>query len=262
MEENEALEAGSLTPMIIGLLGGFIGSLFGIGGGSLMTPLMAAIGYNIKLVIPASLLAIVGTSLGGIDVYARRGLVNYSMALRIEPAAILGAIIASRISLGLPPVVLKAVLFAVVVYIAFSMARSAIKGEVGGEYGHLGGGEPPLKLQGLALLGKFLAGFLSALVGIGGGIITVPVLKKILRFDMKESVATAKLAVGITASAGAITYALHGAMNACLALQLGLGTVIGAYLGALTGTRVSSRSLTLMFSMLMIIIAVIMLVRR
>ncbi|MEB3844272.1 MAG: sulfite exporter TauE/SafE family protein [Desulfurococcales archaeon] len=251
-----------LLPILVGLLGGFLGSLFGIGGGSLMTPLLVATGYDIKTVVPASLVAIVGTSISGLDVYARHNMVNYKIAFRIEPAAILGAIIASRIALELPGLVLKIVLFTVLIYIGIDMLRASRRVEEEKSYGVMTGVEPPPRLQVLGAIGKLGAGFLSALVGIGGGVVTVPVLRRILKFDMKEAIATAKLDVGITASGGAISYALLGVLNPCLALSLGVGTVIGAYIGALTGVRVSSRTLNILFSIFLFSIAVLMLVRR
>ncbi len=250
-----------LLPILVGLLGGFLGSLFGIGGGSLMTPLLVAAGYDIKTVVPASLVAIVGTSISGLDVYARHNMVNYKIAFRIEPAAIFGAIIASRIALKLPSLVLKTVLFIVLLYIGIDMLRAS---RSGGEesYGVMTGVEPPPRLQILGAIGKLGAGFLSALVGIGGGVVTVPVFRRILKFDMKEAIATAKLNVGMTASGGAISYALLGVLNPCLALSLGVGTVIGAYIGALTGVRVSSKTLNILFSIFLFSIAVLMLTRR
>ncbi|MCE4626655.1 MAG: TSUP family transporter, partial [Desulfurococcales archaeon] len=64
--------ADALTFLIFGILGGFLGSILGIGGGSLMTPLLLAAGYDILVAVPASLLAIVGTSIGGLYVYEEK----------------------------------------------------------------------------------------------------------------------------------------------------------------------------------------------
>ena len=83
----------------------------------------------------------------------------------------------------------------------------------------------------LGLIGV-LAGFLSGLFGVGGGVLIVPALVAVCRQDQRQAVATSLLAIGPLALAGVIGYALHGQVDVYLAVPLAIGMVIGAWIGA------------------------------
>ncbi len=245
--------------LIIGIFGGLVGSLLGIGGGSLMTPIMIAAGIDTKTAVAASLLAIVGTSIGGLNVYLREKLADIRLAMLIEPFSILGAITGVMVALRVENIVIKVLLFIVLVYTAYSMAKP--KKEEDGEGLPAGSPIPRNKIM-LGFFFKYIAGLASAMLGIGGGIINVPIIRKIMGLEMKASVATSKLLVGITASAGALGYFIVGILDPCLAFSLSIGTITGAYLGSRLGVKISNRTLQLLFSAVLIVIAVLMLVRR
>lgn len=248
-----------LIVLIIGIFGGFVGSLLGIGGGSLMTPLMIAVGIDTKVAVASSLLAIVGTSIGGLNIYMKEKLVDIRLALMLEPLSTLGAITGVFLALRLDNIIIKILLFGILVYTAYSMIHRPRRDDNEG----LPAGSiiPTNRILAGGLL-KYIAGLASALLGIGGGIVNIPIFRKVIGLNMKTSVATSKLLVGITASAGALGYYIAGVLDPCLAFSLSLGTISGAYLGSKVGVKTSNRTLQLLFSIVLIIIAVLMLVRR
>jgi uncharacterized protein len=99
----------------------------------------------------------------------------------------------------------------------------------------------------LVLIGV-LAGFFSALFGIGGGVIAVPLLVVVARFDVRPATATSLAAIGIVALAGAISYGVHGHVHVGDAALVGLPGAVGALAGASLQQRVSIRWLALGFS--------------
>jgi len=111
----------------------------------------------------------------------------------------------------------------------------------------------------LALIG-LLAGFMSALFGVGGGIVVVPLLILLSAYTPYVATATSLAAIGITALAGTITFAIAGEVDLAHALLVGLPAAVGAAVGATVQQRVRARELSYLFAALLVAIAVWMLV--
>ena len=113
-----------------------------------------------------------------------------------------------------------------------------------------------LKLVGIGLV----AGFFSALFGVGGGIVIVPLLIVLLAFGGRLAAGTSLAAIGITALAGTILYAFEGHVLVGHAALVGLPAAGGAVAGAFLQQRTSPRALTLSFAGLLVALAVWLLV--
>ena len=112
----------------------------------------------------------------------------------------------------------------------------------------------------LVLIG-LVAGFFSALFGVGGGIVIVPMLLVLLRWDIRNATATSLAAIGITATAGVVTYVVHGEVEPIYALLVGVPAAFGAAGGATLQQRVPVRTLSLLFAALLVAIAIRMLLQ-
>ncbi|HEY7729353.1 MAG TPA: sulfite exporter TauE/SafE family protein [Gaiellaceae bacterium] len=99
----------------------------------------------------------------------------------------------------------------------------------------------------LVLIG-LAAGVLSALFGVGGGLLIVPLLILAASFTPREATATSLGAIGLTALAGAVLYALRGEVDVAYAALIGLPAVVGALGGTALQQRVSNRVLTAAFA--------------
>jgi uncharacterized membrane protein YfcA len=208
---------------IVGFIAGFIGTLLGIGGGSVMVPTLVLIGIDIKKVVPASLFAILGTSAGGLRKLYNKGLVDYKLAFTLELASVTGALIGVYFFGKESSSVIEALLGSVLIGTGFLFLYRQKKGGSGGrEYT-----DNPVRLS-MALLISLLAGFLSATLGIGGGVLKVPILVVVLGLEIHKAVSTSKLMVGITALTGVIGYIYTGHLDIILALLLLAGTYLGA----------------------------------
>jgi uncharacterized membrane protein YfcA len=111
----------------------------------------------------------------------------------------------------------------------------------------------------LALIG-LLAGFMSALFGVGGGLVVVPLLILLLAYAPHAATATSLAAIGITALAGAVTFAIAGEVDFAHALLVGLPAAAGAAAGATLQQRVRARELSYLFAAFLVAIAVWLLV--
>jgi uncharacterized membrane protein YfcA len=112
----------------------------------------------------------------------------------------------------------------------------------------------PLVLIGLA------AGFFSALFGVGGGVIVVPLLLLTGRWQERSAMATSLAAIGIIALAGTVSYAFHGELKPGAAAMVGLPAAAGAVAGTALQQRIANRTLSLLFALLLVGVGVKLLV--
>jgi uncharacterized membrane protein YfcA len=112
----------------------------------------------------------------------------------------------------------------------------------------------------LLLIG-IVAGFFSALFGVGGGILIVPLLILAASYAERRAMATSLAAISVTALAGTVAYVLHGHLDLANAALVGIPAMAGAVAGTTIQQRVASRILSLAFAGLLLGIAVTLLVR-
>ena len=103
------------------------------------------------------------------------------------------------------------------------------------------------------------AGFFSALFGVGGGTVIVPLLVLACAWELRSATATSLAAIGITATAGVLTYVVHGEVQPVYAVLLGLPAAVGAAGGAALQQRLPVRTLSFLFAALLVGIAIRML---
>jgi uncharacterized protein len=112
----------------------------------------------------------------------------------------------------------------------------------------------------LVLIG-LVAGFFSALLGVGGGTVIVPLLLVVAKWDMRSASATSLAAIGITATAGVIAYIPYGEVEPLYALLVGVPAALGAAGGATLQQRVPVRTLSFLFAAVLVVIAIRMLLQ-
>jgi uncharacterized protein len=113
----------------------------------------------------------------------------------------------------------------------------------------------------LLILIGLVAGFLSALLGVGGGIVIVPLLMLAGRWEMRSAAATSLAAIGITATAGVVVYVFHGEVKPVYAALVGIPAAFGAFGGTALQQRLPVRTLSYLFAVFLLAIAIRMLVQ-
>lgn len=103
----------------------------------------------------------------------------------------------------------------------------------------------------LVLIG-LVAGFFSALFGVGGGIVIVPLLLLVAAWNARNATATSLAAIGVTALSGVIAYAFHGEVRVGYAALVGLPAAVGAIGGTAIQQRLRTRTLELLFAALLV----------
>lgn len=105
-----------------------------------------------------------------------------------------------------------------------------------------------------------VAGVFSALFGVGGGIIVVPLLVGLVGFESRLATGTSLAAIGITAAAGAVAYGVHGDIKPGAAALVGLPGAVGAVAGVTLQQRLQTRTLALGFAALLAAVGIRLLV--
>lgn len=101
----------------------------------------------------------------------------------------------------------------------------------------------------LVWLGSFIAGFLGALTGLGGGVVLVPLLTSVFGVDIRYAIGASLVSVIATSSGAASTYIKQGLTNLRIGMFLEVATVIGALIGALIGVFISVKALTVVLAL-------------
>lgn len=241
---------------------GFVGALTGLGGGVVLVPLMVlAFGVDLKYAVGASLVAVVATSSGAAAAFVREGFTNIRVAMVLEVATVLGALAGAALA-GVAPREAIAVLFGLAaLYSAYASAASPptdVQRPPDTWSRRLGldgtcptpDGPKPYCVgrvpAGLAVM--FGAGVLSALVGIGGGILKVLAMDRLMGMPFKASTATSNFMIGVTAAASAGVYFHRGQIEPALAAPVALGALAGSLAGARMLARVRVGPLRLVFA--------------
>lgn len=229
--------------VVIGLAGGFFGSMVGLGGAVVMIPLMtgwARVGQHKAHAV--SLVAVVFTGLIGALSYAGGGSLDISLAVPIAAAAVVFAGFAAAYSSRVPAALLK-LIFGLLLLGAAALLIFGL--DIGG--GGIGGAWrfPAALLLGLG------SGLLTGLLGIGGGAFIVPLLVFAFGFDQHLAQGTS-LAIMIPAGlVGTIVHARAGRLDSKLVIGLVLGVAAGAFLGGKLALLLPERPLQIIFGVIL-----------
>jgi uncharacterized membrane protein YfcA len=285
------LDAGNLWWITLAGAGtGVLGAMLGTGGGVFLIPVLVFFveGMDMHHAIATSIVSVIATSSAVASTNVERGTANMRLGMTLEVGTTLGAIAGAITARLLHARVLEAVFAVVLLPTAFLMARgrtetadepegdkketkpnstnsdAASPGVLGGSYVDEAEGRTIVyRVRRLwAGLGiSFIAGNLSGLLGIGGGVFKVPALHLLCDVPMKAAAATSNFMIGVTAAASATLYFAHGSVRPALTAAVVLGVLIGSALGTLVNRRVRASAVRLLFAVLLVAVAGQMLYR-
>jgi uncharacterized membrane protein YfcA len=271
-----------LLMLVGGVATGVFGSLLGLGGGVLIVPLLTlAFGLDLREAVGVSLVCVIVTSGASASVYLQRNVANLRLGMLLELFTATGAVVGGAVAFLLDERMIAGLFAVLLAYVAVTMlgrARGDTSETLGPdalEPGRADEIEPALagsgsvpelppsdlltvtdRLSGpgyrvrnlrIGAVGSVFAGVVSALLGIGGGIVKVPVMHLAMGVPLRVSTATSNLMIGITASTSAIVYLIRGGIDPYVAGPTVVGVFLGATLGSRTAHRVDLRLLRFLF---------------
>jgi uncharacterized protein len=234
-----------------GAVAGCLGTLLGIGGGVFLVPFLnAGLGIDFKVAAATGLMTVIATSSVVSAGRAGRNLINLRLGMLLEAATTVGGLIAAFTVAFLSDHTLALIFAIVTIAIALLMLSRLERRNVldpGADPGQLGGrfhdddtGREvvyQVKRLPLGMSASFLAGYVSGTLGIGGGILKVPVLNAWCGVPMRAAAATSALMIGVTAAASAPQYFARGDVNPPVAAAAVIGVLIGSRVGFRFGDR-------------------------
>jgi hypothetical protein len=259
-----------------GAIAGSLGALLGIGGGIFLVPFLN-LGLNFPLQAAAaiSLATVIATSSSVSAGRTGKQLINMRLGMVLEVATAAGSLLGGVTAQVLPQTTLQlmfGVMAAVVAVIMLSrlgrrnvlLDPSIDPGMLGGRFHDAESGcmvTYRVKRMPVALFASFIAGNVSSLLGVGGGVIKVPILNSWCGIPMRAAAATSAFMIGVTATTGAIIYYGHGQLIPVLAAAAVLGVQLGSSAGMHFGARASTKWLKMMMAGVLIVVSVLMFVR-
>lgn len=252
------------------------GGMLGMAGGIFVVPILTMFGHiDLHVAIAASIVSVIACSSGSAATFLREGLTNIRLAIVLETATTLGALTGVLAS-GMIPARYLFVLFAAILLLSakqmMGTRRVSTRAAIGGNpwssvlrlnssYPHPTHGRLEYAVYNLpAGMGMmFGAGLISALLGIGSGVLKIPAMDTALRLPLKVSSATSNFMIGVTAAASAGAYYMRGNIDPAIAGPVALGSMAGSILGARVLMKVSSARLRIFFVLVLVALAVQML---
>jgi uncharacterized protein len=231
---------------LIGFLAGLFGGLVGLGGGIIMIPLMVGI---LKLdqhkAHGTSLVALVFTGISGAVAYGLKGSVNVLAALLLAVTAITTARAGARYAHALPEWMLRRSFGGFLLLISVFLLSKPYLPHVHG----METGWPSILV--LLLTGMF-TGFLSGMMGVGGGSIMVPAMVLLAGFEQHVAQGSSLLAMVPAGAVGAYTHWKLGNVRTTILTGLIAGILIGTYLGGTLAHFLSEVTLRIVFAAVLI----------
>lgn len=260
----------------VGVLAGAVGSMLGLGGGIFLVPfLVVGLGLPFQAAAGISLMTVIATSSSVSAHGAGQGLFNLRLGLVLEIATTLGGLAGGLTAAYLSQPVLSALFGLVtgaiaVVTLTRLDRRNVIAGE-DADPGRLGarihdsdtGRDVTYRVRRLpvGLLVSFVAGNISGLLGIGGGVLKVPALNAWCGVPMRAAAATSALMIGVTAVSTAPIYYARGDVDPALAAAAVLGVLGGSRAGMWATHRLRVRTLKILMASVLIGVTVLMIGR-
>jgi len=254
-----------------------LGGVLGMASGIFIVPVLTLFFHvDIHVAIGASLVSVIACSCGSAAPFIREGLTNIRLAIVLETATTAGALSGVLMAGVVPENVLEFLFVAILLLSAQQMLtrRSDRTGSIefnsasvasrlrlhssfpdavaNREVAYQVGNVP------LGLSFMYAAGLLSALLGIGSGVLKIPAMDIALRLPIKVSSATSNFMIGVTAAASACAYVARGDVNVALTGPIALGSVVGALAGAKLLFSLPAAQIRLFFVSVLIALAVLM----
>ena len=253
-----------LSPLLVllGFFAGLLGAMTGIGGGILISPILALhFGIPIREAIGTSLVAVITTSAASSSVHLQRHTTDIRLGMTLELATSLGAAVTAYLVGYFNRNVLEGLFAGFPLYssVTILVRGGKVKNEDQEPSAASNGGTviPPYEPQRypLGLGASLIAGALSGLLGIGGGAIKVPVMYLFMNVPLMVAAATSNFMIGVTAAASAIVYYRRGDILAGIAAPLAVGVFLGSLLGARLAPRIRTKYVIYLLVAIMLYLA-------
>jgi uncharacterized protein len=248
--------------VVAGVATGVLSAAFGVGGAVISTPAIRLLGASATIAVGTTLPSILPSAASGAARYAKEGLVDWRLVAWTAPAGVVASVAGSLLSTVIPGdghwlMLLTAALLG---FTSWRMARPPVATpapeadvEMAGRDSPHTRRDTPAMLVGVGVV----AGLMSGLLGVGGGIVMVPAFTELAGIPLRTVIASSLACVGLFAIPGTITHAVLDGVDWGFAIALSVGVIPGARLGAHLAIRAGDQRLRRAVSLFLGAVAVI-----
>jgi hypothetical protein len=234
-----------MTELIfLGIAVGALSGFFGIGGGTILVPVLLFMGYDIKTAIGISVVQMVFSSLYGSFLNFKKGTLQFEMVLYIGAGGFVGALLSGWVVLALSSRTLE------FVFILFVMIALIRMGYEPAKYKHSRAVHPLVLFAIGMLLGVF-----AISIGVGGSILLVPILVGFFHFELKKAISAGLFFVVFSSISGFISLSIAGQIQYFEGILIGAASLIGVYIGVqlsgLSSSRMQKRLLLIFYVLIL-----------
>jgi len=269
-----------------GFAAGLVGAMLGVGGGLIIVPILTLVmGLPIQFAIGSSLVSIVINACTATSVYIRTHMTNLKLGLLLSCTLVPGAVAGAFLAAGLSSPALTIIFGLLMLYVAYVMMpkqqrRPVFEQTEAAKIVHEKEHTPHAWLDGcyydpaineeivyqvhrpvIGMVTGFLGGVVSSLLGVGGGIINVPVMNQVMKVPLKATIATSSLLLCFTTMTGSLIYAYNGYVIPYIIAPLIISVYIGARLGATLAHRARSTVLITIYTVFLVLTSIIMILK-
>jgi uncharacterized membrane protein YfcA len=256
---------------VAALAAGALGSALGMAGGIFVVPTLTLFaGASFPVAVAVSLVSVIACSCASAPQFLTAELTNLRLAVVLEVATTLGALIGVVLIGTVPDQILYGIFSAVLLVSAGQMMagrrdrapldvdRTGRRLRLASSYTERDGSTVTYAVSRLPMGLSFMfgAGLLSALLGIGSGVLKIPAMDTAMRLPIEVSSATASLTIGVTACGTAAAYLLAGKVDLALTVPIVLGSVAGSILGSRVLVRLAGPGLRIVFTLVLLGLAI------
>lgn len=214
---------------LLGICVGTLSGFFGIGGGTILVPLLLFLGYETKVAIGISVVQMVFSSIYGSYLNNKKGTLDVTMVTIIGIGGFVGALLSGYITSGFSDDTLELIFLS---FALFALLRLFFRTKIHKE-------QRKVNLVVLLLIGLIL-GALSMTIGVGGSIILVPILVGFLYVPLKQAISAGLFFVVFSSVAGLVSHTVIGDVDYESGIIIGIVSLLGVYIGIMLKDRVDS----------------------
>ncbi len=210
----------SIELLLAGVLVGGISGFFGIGGGTILVPILLYLGFDIKEAIGISVVQMVFSSLFGSYLNLRKGTLKISSTIFFGFGGFLGGLSSGFIVHHLSSESLTWMFLGVVLFAIYKFFHAPSISQ-----------KTPIENRLLFLAIGIMIGMFATSIGIGGALLLTPIMVGFLHYDIKVAVSTALFFVVFSSISGLISLSSYGYVDYSDGIMIGIASLIGVYFG-------------------------------
>jgi uncharacterized membrane protein YfcA len=206
--------------IILGIIVGLLSGFFGLGGGTILVPMLLALGYDTKVAIGIAVVQMVFSSIYGSYLNKKNGSLDLNIVLYIGIGGFIGALLSGGLASYFSNTTLELIFL---IFATFALVRLFIKVKLHEQRTEVN--------KFLLLFIGLVVGSISMTIGVGGSILIVPILVGFLHVDLKKSISAGLFFVVFSSIAGFVSHYASGHIDLISGSIVGVFSLFGVYYG-------------------------------